>query len=104
MAQKRGITFVLPTEPVYEGQVVGLRPLEGDLEVNVCKGKQLTNMRSSGNDDAIMLAPALKYSIEEAIDFINNDELIDVTPKNVRLRKKYLSKVDRVRFERKQKN
>ena len=104
LAQKRGITFVLPTEPVYEGQVVGLRPLEGDLEVNVCKGKQLTNMRSSGNDDAIMLAPALKYSIEEAIDFINNDELIDVTPKNVRLRKKYLSKVDRVRFERKQKN
>lgn len=103
LAQKRGITFVLPTEGVYEGQIVGLRPLEGDLEVNVCKGKQLTNMRSAGNDDAIILAPAVKYSIEEAIDFINNDELIDITPKNVRLRKKNLSKVDRVRAERKTK-
>ena len=101
MAQNRGITFVEPTEDVYEGQVVGLRPLEGDLEMNVCKGKQLTNMRSSGNDDAITLAPATKYSIEEALDFIESDELIDVTPKNVRLRKKYLTKVDRVRNARK---
>ena len=101
LAQKRGITFVLPTEGVYEGQIVGLRPLEGDLEVNVCKGKQLTNMRSAGNDDAIQLAPAVKYSIEEAIDFINNDELIDITPKNVRLRKRFLLKTDRVRSERK---
>lgn len=101
LAQKRGTTFVEPTEGVYEGQIVGLRPLEGDLEVNVCKGKQLTNMRSAGNDDAIILAPAVKYSIEEAIDFINNDELIDITPKNVRLRKRLLLKVDRVRAERK---
>jgi GTP-binding protein len=101
LAQKRGITFVEPTEDVYEGQVVGLRPLEGDLEMNVCKGKQLTNMRSSGNDDAITLAPATKYSIEEALDFIESDELIDVTTKNVRLRKKYLTKVDRVRNARK---
>lgn len=100
LAQKRGVTFVEPTEPVYEGQIVGVRPLEGDLEINVCKGKQLTNMRSAGNDDAIILAPAVKYSIEECLDFINSDELIDITPKNVRLRKKYLSKVDRVRSER----
>ena len=67
--------------------MVGLRPVIGDLEINVCKGKQLTNMRSSGNDDAIILAPAVKYSIEEALDFIESDELIDVTTKTVRLRK-----------------
>jgi GTP-binding protein len=101
LAQKRGITFVAPTEPIYEGQIVGARPLQGDLEINVCKGKQLTNMRSAGNDDAIILAPPVKYSIEEGLDFIEDDELIDVTPKSVRLRKKYLFKVDRVRAERK---
>lgn len=101
LAQKRGITFVGPTEMVYEGQIVGVRPLVGDLEINICKGKQLTNMRSSGNDDAIMLAPPDKYSIEEALDFIESDELIDVTPKNIRLRKKFLAKVDRVRAARK---
>jgi GTP-binding protein len=101
LAQKRGITFISPTEMVYEGQIVGLRPLIGDLEINICKGKQLTNMRSAGNDDGIVLAPAVKYSIEEALDFINSDEFIDVTPKTVRLRKKLLSKIDRVRAERK---
>lgn len=101
LAQKRGVTFVEPTEMVYEGQVVGLRPVEGDLEINVCKGKQLTNMRAAGNDDAIILTPATKYSIEESLDFINSDELIDVTPKQIRLRKKLLKKVDRVRAERK---
>jgi GTP-binding protein len=101
LAQKRGITFISPTEMVYEGQIVGLRPLIGDLEINICKGKQLTNMRSAGNDDSIVLAPAVKYSIEEALDFINSDEFIDVTPKTIRLRKKLLSKIDRVRAERK---
>ena len=101
LAQKRGVTFVGPTEPVYEGQVVGVRPVQGDLEINVCKGKQLTNMRSSGNDDAIILAPPVRYSIEESLDFIENDELIDVTPKTIRLRKRYLTKIDRVRAERK---
>jgi len=101
LAQKRGITFVDPTEAVYEGEIVGFRPVIGDLEINICKGKQLTNMRSSGNDDAIVLAPATKYSIEEALDFIENDELIDITPKSIRLRKRHLTKVDRVRAERK---
>lgn len=100
LAQKRGNTFVGPTEMVYEGQVVGLRPVEGDLEINICKGKQLTNMRSAGNDEAIILAPAVRYSIEEALDFIESDELIDITPKNIRLRKRWLTKVDRVRAER----
>jgi GTP-binding protein len=100
LAQKRGITFVEPTDPIYEGQIVGFRPVTGDLEINICKGKQLTNMRSAGNDDAIILAPAVKYSIEEALDFIENDELIDITPKSIRLRKKFLTKVDRVRAQR----
>lgn len=100
LAQKRGITFVDPTEDVYEGQIVGLRPLVGDLEINVCKGKQLTNMRAAGNDDSIILAPAVKYSLEECLDFINNDELIDITPKKIRLRKKLLNKTDRVRANR----
>jgi GTP-binding protein len=101
LAQKRGITFVDPTEPVYEGQIVGLRPVAGDLEINVCKGKQLTNMRASGNDDSIILSPAVKYSLEECLDFIEDDELIDVTSKNIRLRKKFLNKTDRIRAERK---
>jgi len=100
LAQKRGITFVSPTEMVYEGQVVGFRPMIGDLEINVCKGKQLTNMRSAGNDDGIVLAPAIKYSIEESLDFINSDEFIDITPKTIRLRKKLLNKNDRVKFGR----
>lgn len=101
LAQKRGITFVESTERIYEGQIVGVRPIEGDLEINVCKGKQLTNMRAAGNDAAIILTPATKYSIEEALDFINSDELLDVTGKNLRLRKKLLTKIDRVRAERK---
>lgn len=103
LAQKRGVTFIAPTEQVYEGQIAGIRPVQGDLEINICKGKQLTNMRSSGNDDAIVLAPPVKYSIEESLDFIEDDELIDITPKMLRLRKKYLLKVDRVRAERKTK-
>jgi GTP-binding protein len=100
LAQKRGITFVEPNEHVYEGQIVGFRPVVDDLEINVCKGKQLTNMRAAGSDDNIILAPAVKYSIEESLDFINSDELIDITPKSIRLRKKMLTKVDRIRAER----
>jgi len=101
LAQKRGINFINPNEQVYEGQIVGLRPVEGDLEINICKGKHLTNTRSAGNDDNIVLAPAVKYSIEESLDFINSDEFIDITPKTIRLRKKILNKVDRVRAARK---
>ena len=100
LAQKRGITFVEPTEMVYEGQIVGFRPMIGDLEINVCKGKQLTNMRAAGSDSSIILAPPVHYSLEECLDFINADELIDVTPKRIRLRKKLLAKVDRVRAQR----
>jgi len=101
LAQHRGILFVNPGDDVYEGQIVGLRPVEEDLEVNVCKGKQLTNFRSAGNDEAIVLPPATKYSIEECLDFIEEDELVDITMKSIRLRKKYLSKTDRIRKARK---
>lgn len=100
IATARGVLFINPNEEVYEGQVVGVRPIEGDLEMNICKGKQLTNMRSAGNDDNIILPPAVKYSIEEALDFIENDELVDVTSKNVRLRKKLLTKVERDKARR----
>jgi len=100
LAQKRGVTFVEPREEVYEGQIVGLRPVGGDLEINVCKGKQLTNMRSVSSDEAVTLSPAIKYSLEEALDFIESDELLDITPKALRLRKKLLSKLERVRAER----
>lgn len=101
LAQHRGILFANPGDDVYEGQIVGLRPVEDDLEVNVCKGKQLTNFRSAGNDEAIVLPPATKYSIEECLDFIEEDELVDVTMKSIRLRKKFLSKTDRIRKNRK---
>ncbi len=103
LAKERGILFINPNDGVYEGQVVGLRPVEGDLEVNICKGKQLTNMRSAGNDDNISLPPAVKYSIEESLDFIESDELIDVTPKTVRLRKRLLNKTDREKAAKKNK-
>ena len=100
LSQKRGILFVGPGEDIYEGQIVGLRPVEEDLEVNVCKGKQLTNFRSAHNDEGIILTPAVKYSIEECLDFIEDDELIDVTCENIRLRKRYLSKLDRAGSKR----
>jgi len=101
LAQKRGTTFVEPREEIYEGQIVGMRPVSGDLEINPCKGKQLTNMRAAGSDEAIILSPAVKYSLEESLDFIESDELIDVTPKAIRLRKRLLSKLDRARSKRK---
>ena len=100
LAKDRGILFVGPGEDIYEGQIVGLRPIEEDLEVNVCKGKQLTNFRSAGNDDAIILPPPVKYSIEECLDFIEEDELVDITCKTIRLRKKFLTKTERNRAKR----
>lgn len=96
-AQGRGITFVEPGTPVYEGMIVGVQSRDGDINVNVCKEKKLTNMRSSTADIAIRLTPALKFSLEEALDFITSDELVEVTPTSIRLRKKVLSCEDRYR-------
>ncbi len=89
-AEERGILFVGPNEPIYAGQIVGLYSRSGDLEVNVCKEKHLTNMRSKSSDGVVQLTPATKMSLEECLDFIENDELLEVTPKSLRLRKREL--------------
>ncbi len=102
-AQERGITFVDPAEEVYEGMVIGLNSRENDMDINVCKGKHLTNMRSASGDIKIALTPAVKLSLEQALDFIEEDELLEVTPHSLRIRKRYLTKLDRIRGERRQK-
>ncbi len=89
-AEDRGTLYVGATETVYAGQIVGLNQRQDDLEVNVCKEKHLTNMRSSSSDGVVQLTPATKFSLEQCLDFIENDELLEVTPKNLRLRKKEL--------------
>jgi GTP-binding protein len=96
-AQGRGITFIEPGTPVYEGMIIGLNSRPKDIAMNVCKEKKKTNVRSSTSDIAIKLAPPLKLSLEQAIDFINKDELVEVTPENIRLRKKLLTEAQRLR-------
>jgi GTP-binding protein len=96
-AQGRGITFIEPNTPVYEGMIVGLNPRSQDIAVNVCKEKKKTNIRSSTSDIAVKLTPSVKLSLEQAIDFINKDELVEVTPENIRLRKKLLTQAQRLR-------
>ena len=89
-AEERGVLYVGPTENVYAGQVVGLNSRADDLEVNVCKEKHLTNMRSKSSDGVVQLTPHTILSLEQCIDFIENDELLEVTPKSLRLRKREL--------------
>ena len=100
-AQGRGETFVEPGTPVYEGMIVGVHPKDQDLMINVCKEKKLTNMRAASADIVKRLSPAVKLSLEDALDFISDDELVEVTPLNYRLRKKLLSDTDRRRRRRK---
>lgn len=100
-AQERGITFIDPGTKVYEGMIVGLNSRRDDIEINVTKEKKQTNMRASTSDVSLgALTPAVKMSLEQCIDFLEDDELLEVTPKNLRLRKKYLSRLDRVRNTR----
>jgi len=99
-AQERGMTFVEPGTPVYDGMVVGIHAREKDLVVNVCKEKKLTNMRSSTSDIAIKLTTPLKFSLEDYLDFIAENELLEVTPLNLRVRKKVLSQDARYRAGR----
>lgn len=99
-AQERGITFIDPATDVYEGMIIGMHPRREDIEINVIKGKKLTNMRASTGDIAVVLTPPLKMSLEQYLDFIEEDELLEVTPQTLRPRKKYLSKIDRVRYQR----
>lgn len=99
-AEERGEVFVNPAEKVYAGQIVGLNKRQEDLEMNVCKAKHLTNMRSSSSDGVVQLTPATIFSLEECLDFIENDELLEVTPKNLRLRKKELDQNKRKRVSK----
>lgn len=96
-AQERGDLFVGPGEKVYAGMVIGQNPKGDDIEVNVCKKKQLTNTRASGSDDALKLVPRKDLSLEQCLEFIETDELLEVTPKNLRIRKKILDPVMRKR-------
>ncbi|MBS6820535.1 MAG: translational GTPase TypA [Roseburia sp.] len=103
-AQERGTLFVGPGEKVYGGMVVGQNGKTDDIEVNVCKKKQLTNTRASGSDDALRLSPKKELSLEEAIEFIDTDELLEITPENLRIRKKILDGTARYRAGRNNKN
>ncbi len=96
-AQQRGDTFIEPGTHVYEGMIVGLNSRPMDMVVNVCKEKQKTNVRSSTSDIAVRLTPPVIMSLEQSLDFINNDELVEVTPQNIRLRKRYLTQHERAR-------
>jgi GTP-binding protein len=96
--QDRGKFFIEPGEIVYKGQIVGEYNKETDIEVNVQRGKKLTNMRASGSDKAIKITPAIKFTLEEALEYIQDDEMVEVTPKSIRLRKLYLDTNERKRF------
>jgi GTP-binding protein len=98
--QERSSFFIEPGTPVYEGMIVGENSRTGDLEVNVTKGKKLTNMRASGSDDNILLEPPRKMTLEDAMGYIADDELIEVTPKALRLRKRLLNASDRKKASR----
>lgn len=98
-AQDRGRLFIGPGIDVYEGMVVGSTPKAGDITVNVCKKKHVTNMRASGSDEALKLTPPSILSLEQSIEFIDDDELLEVTPKNLRIRKKILDKTMRLRSQ-----
>jgi GTP-binding protein len=98
--QDRGRMFIEPGTKVYEGMIVGENSREQDIDINVTRKKQLTNMRASGADESLRLEPPRILGLEEALEYINDDEYVEVTPINIRLRKKYLDKNTRSRFEK----
>ena len=98
--QERGKMFVSPGDPLYEGIVIGVHSRDNDLVVNPIKGKQLTNVRSSGTDEAVRLVPPIQVTLESAIEFIADDELVEITPKSIRIRKRFLLEHDRKRASR----
>ena len=95
--QDRGRLFAEPQLEVYEGMILGMNSRSDDMTVNPTKAKQLTNMRASGTDEALTITPAIKFTLEQALEFIEDDELVEVTPKSVRIRKKWLTENDRKR-------
>jgi len=98
--QERGALFVKPGDEVYEGMIVGENSRDNDLIVNATRAKQLTNVRASGSDENIILTPPRKFTLEQAIDYIADDELVEITPNFIRLRKLYLIENDRKRFSK----
>ncbi|MCZ7610757.1 MAG: translational GTPase TypA [Ignavibacterium sp.] len=96
--QDRGKFFIDPGDVVYKGQIIGEHTKENDIEVNIQRGKKLTNMRASGADKAIKITPAVKFSLEEALEYVDDDEMVEVTPKSIRLRKLYLDTNERKRY------
>ena len=98
--QARGEMFVTHNDPVYEGMIVGLTPKPGDMIINVLKGKQLTNVRASGTDEAVKLVTPRVMSLEQMMAYINEDELLEVTPQSLRLRKKFLDPIERKRHRK----
>jgi GTP-binding protein len=90
--EDRGVMFIAAGENVYEGMIIGESPREMDMDVNPCKKKHITNMRASGSDEAIRLSPPRLFTLEQALEYINDDELVEITPKNIRLRKAVLDK------------
>ncbi|RIY31982.1 translational GTPase TypA, partial [Psittacicella melopsittaci] len=98
--QERGKLLIDANTEVYEGQVIGIHSRDNDLTVNCLQGKKLTNMRAAGKDDAVVLVPPVRFSLEQAIEFIDDDELVEVTPESIRIRKKYLTENDRRRAYR----
>jgi GTP-binding protein len=102
-AQDRGVLFIEPGTMVYQGMVVGQNNRTGDIEVNVCKKKHVTNMRAAGSDEALRLVPAKKLSLEQALEFIDDDELVEITPSVIRIRKKILDPIKRVKANNRKK-
>ena len=100
-AQERGELFIGAGTPVYEGMVVGSNPKGDDLVVNVCKRKHLTNTRASGSDDALRLVPPRVLSLEDCLEFLADDELLEVTPESLRIRKRILSNTTRAKMKNK---
>jgi GTP-binding protein len=102
-AQERGVLFINPGEEVYAGMVVGETPKDEDISVNVCKKKHVTNVRAAGSDEALRLSPPKKMSLEQAMEYIKEDELLEITPLSMRIRKKILDPVMRMRSKFKDK-
>lgn len=100
--QERGRLMIGHGDEVYEGQIIGIHSRDNDLVVNPLKGKKLTNMRASGSDENIILTPPIRFTLEQALEFIDDDELVEVTPKSIRIRKKYLNENDRKKYSRKE--
>jgi len=98
--EERGKMFVSPGDKLYEGMIIGIHSRDNDLVVNPIKGKQLTNVRSSGTDEAVRLTTPIKMTLESAVEFIDDDELVEITPKSIRIRKRFLTENERKKATR----